>query len=98
MNCPECKVHVDEHEAGRCMDAWVAEKVMDEQGWNWHGAFGHKRERVVAYETLHYSTDIAAAWKVVEKMENLGFYVDVANDMMSWIVDFIHIDKSYTAT
>ena len=30
MNCPRCGKPVDEHEAGRCLDAWFAEVVM---GW-----------------------------------------------------------------
>lgn len=30
MNCPHCEVHIDEHSASRCLDAWVAEIVM---GW-----------------------------------------------------------------
>ena len=30
MNCPTCNVHIDEHEASRCLDAWVATDVM---GW-----------------------------------------------------------------
>jgi len=29
MNCPHCKVHVNEHPASRCFDAWVAEDVME---------------------------------------------------------------------
>ena len=27
MNCPHCKTEIDEHEANRCLDAWVAERV-----------------------------------------------------------------------
>ena len=30
MNCPECDKAVEEHDAGHCMDTWVAEAVM---GW-----------------------------------------------------------------
>ncbi len=30
MNCPTCGIDIDQHPANRCMDAWVAEKVM---GW-----------------------------------------------------------------
>ena len=29
LNCPRCNKDVDEHEAGRCMDAWIAEAVME---------------------------------------------------------------------
>lgn len=59
-------------EAGREMDALVAEKVM---GWekvhnnpvvwgdSWYGIDGDALMRLP-----HYSTDIAAAWQVVEKV------------------------------
>ena len=30
MKCPHCKTEIDEHDANRCLDAWVAEGVM---GW-----------------------------------------------------------------
>ena len=29
MNCPHCNVHIDKHPASRCLDAWVAEAVME---------------------------------------------------------------------
>ena len=28
MNCPRCNVHIDEHPASPCLNAWVAEAVM----------------------------------------------------------------------
>ena len=28
MHCPHCKTEISEHEAGHCLDAWVAEAVM----------------------------------------------------------------------
>ena len=28
MNCPNCDVHVDEHEAGPCFDLWILEDVL----------------------------------------------------------------------
>jgi hypothetical protein len=78
MNCPRCGTHVDEHEARRCMDAWVAEAVM---GW--------RRETITMANELievligpegiryynqfpHYSINIADAWEVVEKMRKKG--------------------------
>lgn len=30
INCPHCNTQIDEHEASRCLDAWVANEVM---GW-----------------------------------------------------------------
>lgn len=29
MNCPHCKTHIDEHQADRCLDAWIAQDVLD---------------------------------------------------------------------
>ena len=71
--CPHCDTSVDEHEAGRCLDAWVAEAVM---GWRWEPAkdgwlvFTPDGEEVAWLETYggygpKYSTDIVAAWEVV---------------------------------
>ena len=78
MNCPHCNVHVDEHEAGRCMDAWVATEVM---GIPVESAMGYTvkwllddcnyKPEEFPYEFYHcrrYSTDIAAAWQAVEKL------------------------------
>lgn len=45
---------------GKRLDSWIAEKVM---GWSW-GIIG---DLIPAY-----STDIAAAWEVVEKMFEYG--------------------------
>jgi hypothetical protein len=28
LKCPYCGTHIDEHEATRCLDAWVANKVL----------------------------------------------------------------------
>ena len=61
-------------QAGRELDAMVAEKVM---GWNIinkHMGSPPKEtwdeDTVVCIAPIpHYSTDIAAAWKVVEKMQ-----------------------------
>ena len=37
IKCPTCGVEIDEHSAGRCLDAWVASVVM---GWKEIGAAG----------------------------------------------------------
>ena len=29
MNCPKCKVHVDEHEAGFCLSKWASSLLSD---------------------------------------------------------------------
>jgi hypothetical protein len=74
----------------RELDAQVAEKVMGlriENGWNFvtrqipcpdnkPGCLVIHHEDVPVRPPA-YSTDIAAAWLVVEKMEELGFRVDI---------------------
>ena len=60
---------IDEMPAGRELDALVAEKVM---GWDHYPS---KHEIVPAY-----STDIAAAWEVVEKMRSDDWWAQIAQD------------------
>ena len=31
MRCPHCETKIDEHEANRCLDAWVAEAVFEKR-------------------------------------------------------------------
>lgn len=68
-------------EPGRKLDALVAEKVM---GWKWYNILGNSEQQVLAssqedalslrpgqmvYDLVPcYSTDIAAAWLVVERL------------------------------
>ena len=99
LNCPECGVEIDEHDAGRCLDAWVAEKIMDDNP-HWLGdgievnilSIGESGD-----EVLHYSTNIAAAWQVVEKMRDSGLcptvYWDDGDDIpdcTGWQVCMAH--------
>ena len=65
--------------AGRELDALVAEKVME---WEWRGLshgwyHGEGRLFLDEDELPHYSTQIADAWLVVEKLVGDGFYVDI---------------------
>ena len=78
---------IDALPAGRELDALVAEKVMHERlppsGYDTDvavraehiGGGGYVRRPVPAY-----STDIAAAWKVVKKMDADGFGWAIADD------------------
>ena len=104
--CPECGTHIDEHEAGECIDAWAAKDVMEwkysadwnqiippEQKakpdemwseWYWEGydevkkpinenhvsgvSYGGDSRTIIIPK---YSTDIAAAWVLVEKVADL---------------------------
>ena len=56
---------IDELEAGPELDALVDEKI-----------FG--REYIRGYGALPYSTDIAAAWEVVEKLKELDWALEVS--------------------
>jgi len=59
-------MNIDEMPAGREMDSLIAEKVLDCWVPN-SELIINKRDRQT-YEMPHYSTDIAAAWEVVEKI------------------------------
>lgn len=68
--------------AGRELDALIAEKVMGwapvHDGLNFRWADGgdyEKRHRYVC--DWSPSTDIAAAWQVVERMDSLGWYLTI---------------------
>jgi hypothetical protein len=76
-----------ELEAGRELDALVAERVMgwvltlsprsiaeaDDEEW-WSMPSGLVRH----VDYWRPSTDIAAAWEVVEKLRDLGFFLDIS--------------------
>ena len=82
-------MNYDEIPPGREMDALVAEKVMgwirynDSQGWP-SGA-KHTGNRRRSYP--RYSTDIAAAWEVVEKLlrDNGELVVAIQSDDHDWV-------------
>jgi hypothetical protein len=73
-------------EAGRETDSWVAEKVM---GWKrvshethgswWIRGIAPDGQTLYATHTWSPSTDIAAAWQVVEKMESMGGHVIISS-------------------
>lgn len=81
-----------EYEAGRELDALIAEKVMGienilvergegrvgrwVQAWTWLGR--GRCPSTVMKHVLPYSTDMAAAWQVVEKMDLFEL------DMLTW--------------
>lgn len=57
---------------GRELDALVAEKVIGKKH-NQPGTMGGDLDELYGMAAPHYSTDIAAAWEVVEKMRELGW-------------------------
>lgn len=71
MKCPHCETHIDEHKANRCLDAWIAEKVM-----------GLQVAKSLVWQDgdwliiPRYSTSRADAWLVVDKF--MGRVVAIA--------------------
>lgn len=70
--------------AGRELDKLIAEKVM---GWNfsdaaqaWYPPNLHPLSNVLGHAIPSYSTDIVAAWKVVERLIKDGHACDVLYD------------------
>ena len=94
--------------AGRELDALIDEKIfgfhvaegehdvtLSGDGVYWMSVDG-RRLRVASKngELPHYSTQIAAAWLVVEKMNNDGYCVEIFHDMVAWSVCFMHINTA----
>jgi hypothetical protein len=78
------------------LDALVAEKVM---GWRWEDCFrAYTGVLTVRHEEYggppFYSTDIAAAWDVVEKMRErrADFYIRFVS---TWTVEFDSVAGDY---
>jgi len=87
MNCKACGLPIDEHEAGRKLDACVAEAVFEREPMNGrHGLHSNGDiEYHWGYPVGHsvagkYSTDIAATWQVVEKLSFNHVQVDKTDD------------------
>ena len=69
MKCPHCGVSIDEHEASLCLNAWVAETVMDCGKVGVCFMLNDKRPSesfTTSNHPLRYSIDIAAAWEVAK--------------------------------
>lgn len=74
-------MNIDEMPAGREMDALVAEKVM---GWaNIRGAVVEQNTNIVR-DVPSYSTDIAAAWDVVEKINTKKCFIELKSTFPTW--------------
>ena len=74
--------------AGRKLDALIAEKVMGFSSHysNWKGKY------VVDGKVPHYSTQIADAKQVLDKMIGNGYAVEIMHDCVAWNVCFVHLD------
>lgn len=91
--------------AGRELDALVAEKVM---GWTWHAVNNiclmlapqdvkieiWSAEALMRHSIPCYSTDIGAAWQVVEKMGTRVASKRCAGD---FILEWDHLDNCWCA-
>jgi hypothetical protein len=77
--CPHCGIHIDEHEATRCLDKWIANDVLGV-----YDKICQEETRFMLPESVnlpYYSTSIAAAWEVVEKLW-------ISGDGPYWVGDF----------
>jgi len=82
--------------AGRELDALVAEKVMGWKKVKWLGDYDWRDkdgEQPYTVRAWNPSTDIVAAWQVVEKMEEIGYSILAHNvipnsDAVVWRVKF----------
>lgn len=64
--------------AGRELDALVAEKIF---GWS-------KSDLEINEDISHFSTDIAAAWEVVERLRSRGYRFEVRSQPQGFWVYF----------
>lgn len=76
MTCPFCGTRVDEHEAGRCLDAWVADAVFKMQVDN-DTLRRSLSQRVVV---PHYSTTWEGLGLVVDKIECIEAFLVRASE------------------
>lgn len=86
--------------AGREMDAAVHKAVFKEEipsaKWEWDKLERDENNLIWAHPVLpHYSTDIGAAWLVVEKMRANGYAFDAGSwenmdDGNNWVAEFEH--------
>ena len=77
MNCPFCKIDIDEHEAGDCLDAWICQSIFNELPEKRdcaHGSIPVNKDGTI-FLIPFYSTDMGAAWKVVEKVKKRWMFL-----------------------
>lgn len=72
--CPFCKIEISVHPASRCLDYWIAEQVLD------LSCLHDPPTGIllpVDLQVKPYSTSIAAAWGVLEKLSEDGYSYQV---------------------
>jgi len=88
--CPHCGVGIGEHEANACLDKWVAETVM---GWKWmptpdpegqHYCWVKDGCEIGDFEP---SSDISAAWEVLERLRDMDCDVALCSAGATWLVE-----------
>ena len=78
MNCPHCQTPIEDHEASRCLDALIAEKVM---GWepdyeNMDGDIPYYNKAILDKGGTHWdrayrwSSSIEDAMEIIDKVED----------------------------
>lgn len=88
---------------GRELDALVAEKIMDilvkHDVYNPHKGFifGYD-EHGIAVQLSHYSTEMASAWLVVEKLALEGIRIEINPTDVGYQVSFLRYDPSQEFT
>lgn len=88
-------------EASRELDALIAEKVFgapaprDANAFTEAGYWTAEDKQFV--HCRHYSTDIAAAWEVVEKLKGQSCVLKYREDTQGWECSFIVGGKRYTS-
>lgn len=81
MNCPECNIHIDNHSASRCLDAWVA-KLMPATKYLERLYLGWLKSKRV--KDWHPSIEISDAWEVVIEAFNNELELFWQNEHHLW--------------
>lgn len=107
MNCPHCKVEIDKHEAERCLDAWVAYEILGQSVELLGAGVSSPSDWIVVGEVAYgipggvgplyvnkYSTNIQAAWMLVEIMHQQDWEYSIRHDYVmlchkSWITNSV---------
>jgi len=90
MKCPDCKVHVDKHEASYCFNAWVATAVM---GWRFRDGVWYTPPDYSTglIGTDPFSTQIHAAKRASDKAGRVVILAPSKVDN-TWLVEIIPYD------
>ena len=84
LNCRNCGTHIDEHEAGPCLDSWVQNYVLDSK----------------AKKVKPYSTDANLSMEIIKRCWYVAMkYVTVLNESAIQVTIYpARADFKYTST